>query len=168
MLRVLSQKYSLRACGIADDPEHARALRLELPDAEIFCARKEDIPWRDQAFDAVFYQMKKNAPAFDGTFLREAARVLKPGGQLLIAVQGAPEPLCKVGELLGLCDGDDHVSPAQLLKSMEDAGLEAVSYTHLDVYKRQGGRAVRAAHGAVRGLLRGAHPQGRLNDSTER
>ena len=80
LLRFLSQKYSLRACGIADDPEHARALRLELPDAEIFCARKEDIPWRDQAFDAVFYQMKKNAPAFDGTFLREAARVLKPGG----------------------------------------------------------------------------------------
>ena len=88
LLRFLSQKYSLRACGIADDPEHARALRLELPDAEIFCARKEDIPWRDQAFDAVFYQMKKNAPAFDGAFLREAARVLKPGGQLLIAVQG--------------------------------------------------------------------------------
>ena len=76
LLRFLSQKYSLRACGIADDPEHARALRLELPDAEIFCARKEDIPWRDQAFDAVFYQMKKNAPVFDGTFLREAARVL--------------------------------------------------------------------------------------------
>ena len=72
--------------------------------------------------------MKKNAPAFDGTFLREAARVLKPGGQLLIAVQGAPEPLCKVGELLGLCDGDDHVSPAQLLKSMEDAGMEDVSW----------------------------------------
>ena len=105
LLRFLSQKYSLRACGIADD-----------------------LPWRDQAFDAVFYQMKKNAPAFDGTFLREAARVLKPGGQLLIAVQGAPEPLCKVGELLGLCDGDDHVSPAQLLKSMEDAGLEDVSW----------------------------------------
>ena len=103
LLRFLSQKYSLRACGIADDPEHARALRLELPDAE-------------------------NAPAFDGTFQREAARVLKPGGQLLIAVQGAPEPLCKVGELLGLCDGDDHVSPAQLLKSMEDAGLEDVSW----------------------------------------
>ncbi len=54
--------------------------------------------------------------------------MLKPGGQLLIAVQGAPEPLCKVGELLGLCDGDDHVSPAQLLKSLEDAGLEDVSW----------------------------------------
>ena len=25
LLRFLSQKYSLRACGIADDPEHARA-----------------------------------------------------------------------------------------------------------------------------------------------
>lgn len=32
LLRFLSQKYSLRACGIADDPEHARALRLELPE----------------------------------------------------------------------------------------------------------------------------------------
>lgn len=128
LLRYLSQKYSLRACGIADDPEHARALRIELPEAEIFCARKEDIPWRDQAFDAVFYDMKKNTLVFDTAFLREANRVLKPGGQLLIAVHGAPELLCKVGELLGFVDGEDHVSPAQLLHAMENAGLEDVSW----------------------------------------
>jgi SAM-dependent methyltransferase len=128
LLRYFSQKYSLRACGIADDPEHARTLRAELPNAEIFCARKEDIPWRDQAFDAVFYQMKKTAVDYDAAFLREAARVLKPGGQLLIAVQGVAEPLYRAGSLFGFCDTEDHLSPSDLMKSMESSGLEDVSW----------------------------------------
>ena len=40
LLRHLTQKFSLRACGIAAESEDARMLREALPDAEIFCARK--------------------------------------------------------------------------------------------------------------------------------
>ena len=48
--------------------------------------------------------------------------------------------------------------------------LAEINYDNIpnSKYLRAGGRAVRAAHGAVRGLLCGAHPQGRLSDSTER
>lgn len=128
LLRYLAQKYSLRACGIADDPEHARALRNGFGDAEIFCARKEDIPWRDESFDAVFYQMKKNEYGFSGGFMREAMRVLKPGGQMLMAVSGAPEALHQAASLLGIGEADEHVKPAQILTAMEEAGFDDVSW----------------------------------------
>lgn len=128
LLRYLAQKYTLRACGIADDPEHARALRSGFSDAEIFCARKEDIPWRDESFDAVFYQMKKSEPVCDGAFLREAARVLKPGGQMLLAVSGMPEIVRLAGELVGVGEEEEHASRSCLLKMMEDAGLDDVSW----------------------------------------
>mgnify|MGYP006967322240 CR=1 FL=1 len=52
LLNYLSRRYSLRACGIADDPEQAKMLRQKMPDAEVFYARKEDIPWRSNAWSS--------------------------------------------------------------------------------------------------------------------
>lgn len=128
LLRYLSQRYSLRACGIADEAADAHAMREDLPDAEILCARKEDIPWRDQSFDSVFFQMDKNEPCYDGTFFKEAMRVLKPGGQMLVTVSGMPELLCRAGDLIGVSDPTDRVKPRELLKSMEKAGFGDISY----------------------------------------
>ena len=128
LLRYLGKCYSLRACGIADDAAAARALRQQAPEAEIFCARKEDIPWRSETFDAVFYQMKKSEAALDAGFLKEAMRVLRPGGQMLVALTGAPEIVSRAGALLGFCAHDTHIALHTLLKRMEEAGLADVSY----------------------------------------
>ena len=114
-----------------DEAQHAKNLAAPpVPGLSFVAAGAQAIPFDDAAFDLAIMLKSLHHVPLDGMDqgLAEARRVLKPGGQLLIAVQGAPEPLCKVGELLGLCDGDDHVSPAQLLKSMEDAGLEDVSW----------------------------------------
>lgn len=128
LLHVLSQQFSLRACGIAEDVEAARCLQENEPGAEIFCARKEDIPWRDGCFDVVFYQMKKGEAEQDPAFLKEALRVLKPNGQMLVALQGAPEILCKAGELMGIAGMEDRVKPKHLLAAMEAAGFEDLSF----------------------------------------
>lgn len=125
LLSYLSKRYSLRACGIANDPEQARALRNSMPDAEVFFARKEDIPWRDEAFNAVFYQMKNEEQ--DNGFLQEAVRVLKPGGQLLISLSSMPEILRPIASAMGILD-ENHVCHTQLLRWMEDAGLRDVSW----------------------------------------
>lgn len=127
LLRYLAQKFSLRACGIAENAADARALQEAMPDAEIFCARREDIPWRDDCFDTVFYQMNKNETEGCG-FLREAFRVLKPNGQLLIAVNGMPEVLCGAAEMAGIGDLEGHMRPNALLQQMEAAGFDDVSY----------------------------------------
>lgn len=125
LLHYLSRHYSLRACGIAANPEHARQLRLKMPDAEVFHARKEDIPWRSNAFNAVFYQMKNDQQ--DGDFLQEVLRVLKPGGQVLISLSSMPHVLHDVASVLGLAN-EDSISHVQLLSWMENAGLKDVSW----------------------------------------
>ena len=103
-------------------------LREALPDAEIFCARKEDIPWRDESFDAVFLQIDKNDADCGTALLKEALRVLKPCGQLLISVAGMPEVLRRAADFLGISDGEEHVRPRDLLKAMEEAGFGDISY----------------------------------------
>lgn len=125
LLNYLSRRFSLRACGIAENPEQARQLRQKMPDAEVFCARKEDIPWRSNAFNAVFYQMKNEQQ--DESFLQEVLRVLKPGGQVLIALSSIPQALRSVAGVLGLAD-EGKTSHAQLLSWMERAGLKDVSW----------------------------------------
>jgi len=126
LLHYLSKRYSLRACGIASNPEQARELRCKMPDAEVFYARKEDIPWRSEAFNAVFYQMK-NTDERSGAFLREVVRVLKPGGQVLISLTGLPEVLSGFAATMGFAD-EDRVRRSELLRWMEEAGLRDVSW----------------------------------------
>lgn len=125
LLHYLSNRYSLRACGIASDPDYARHLRRMMPDAEVFHARKEDIPWRSNAFNTVFYQMKNEQE--DGAFLQEVLRVLKPGGQVLISLNGMPRLLHQMANVLGLSN-EDATKPSQLLSWMEKAGLKDVSW----------------------------------------
>lgn len=125
LLHYLSRRFSLRACGIADDPEHARKLRQRMPDAEVFHARKEDIPWRSNAFNTVFYQMKNEQQ--DGSFLREVLRVLKPGGQVLISLHSMPQVLHGLSTVFGIA-GEDYTTHTQLLTWMEKAGLKDVSW----------------------------------------
>ncbi|MBQ7455048.1 MAG: class I SAM-dependent methyltransferase, partial [Clostridia bacterium] len=126
LLRYFTHRFRLRACGIADDVNQARALRGEAPEAEIFCGRKEDIPWRSGSFDSVFYQVKKTDAGFDPAFLPEALRVLKAGGQLLIAIQGLPEIAGRAAHAVGLCS-EAGTNTRGILAAMESAGFDDVS-----------------------------------------
>lgn len=125
LLHYLSKRYSLRACGITDDPELARQLRLRMPEAEVFSARKEDIPWRNNAFNAVFYEMKNEQQ--DGAFLQEVMRVLKPGGQILISLSSLPGVLRHMALAMGFAD-EGKTNHGDLLSWMENSGFKDVSW----------------------------------------
>jgi len=128
LLHSLAQKFSLRVCGIARDTASAKSLCATVPDAEIFCARKEDIPWRDESFDAVFDQVNKNDDSVEPASFREAFRVLKPNGQFLVALKGAPEAVSCACDILGIGEHSGHTSPRGLLRMMEAAGFADVSF----------------------------------------
>ena len=127
LLHYLSQKYYLRACGIAKTPEHARTLRDMMPNAEVLSASKEDMPWRNEAFSTVFYQMDADSETERGEFLQEVVRVLKPGGQVLISLHALPDFISNMAHAMGLTK-DKNVKYTKLLQWMEAAGLSDVSW----------------------------------------
>jgi len=128
LLRALASKYSLRTCGIASAADRAKQLREEMTEAEIFCARSEDIPWKSGTFDAVFYRLYKKDGMPESKMLREALRVMKDGAQMLISMEGAPEIIWHMADIFGTVNADDHVSPAKLMKELESIGFRDVSW----------------------------------------
>ena len=74
----------------------------------------------------------------------EALREVRRGvGSAL--VHGVAGEVCDAGpDDAGVLDGLDGLLDAEQLGVLVDLALEAVSYTHLDVYKRQAPRSTRA------------------------
>lgn len=113
LLSVLAGKYRLRVCGICESAEQAHAVRGRLDEADVLAARPMDIPWRDNAFDAVL--SAKSAFQYEDfdKVLEEIIRVLRPGGQLVLS---APFSL------------DEGSSPRNLMRRLQQAGFENVSW----------------------------------------
>ena len=114
LLNQLSQKCRLTVCGMCDTPEQARAASEFLDGADVIAGRTEDIPWRDDTFDAVLL-----SGAFRGDArktLEETLRVLRPGGQFVLAA-----PLFRA-----LGDGD--WTRRGMMRLMQEIGFRRVSF----------------------------------------
>ena len=79
-----------------------------------------NLPFDDETFDAVVSLSALEFVPDLSEALKEAYRVLKPGGRLVIGIIGGNSTWCRYYEE----------------KAKKDS-TSAVSYTHLDVYKRQ-------------------------------
>ncbi|MBO2517531.1 MAG: hypothetical protein CW338_09740 [Clostridiales bacterium] len=115
LLGSLSKNLKLHVCGICDNPTEAPFIRRQLSDADIVYAQPCDIPWRDDAFDAVlgsrYLDYNEVIPV-----LREAMRVLKPGGQLVLATR------------IFTGKGENSPDKKSLMRMMEQEGFESVSW----------------------------------------
>ena len=114
LLNHLCQKCRLTVCGMCDSPEQARAASEWLGDADVIAGRMEDIPWRDDTFDAVLL-----GGALRGDprrALGEALRVLRPGGQFVIAV-----PLFRDF-------GEGDLNRRSAMRLMQEIGFREVSF----------------------------------------
>jgi len=97
LLEYLSRFIKCEICGVSGSMADVKHTRAKLKNADILYTGSEDIPWRENSFDAVFWQTEYHAKS--DIKLKEALRVLKPGGQLLLGIVGYPTPRWQTARL---------------------------------------------------------------------
>ncbi len=120
--------------GICASPQLARTARYRVPQADIMYAELDDFPWLNQCFDVVFCLLSVPAMRDLNTTLSEVFRVLKPGGQFLLAVPWMAQPLRSLANRF-LVDETEESAPIlstkQLLDYIHRAGFVSTSTQHL-------------------------------------
>lgn len=120
--------YRLRACGIASTNHDIEIARQSLDQgAELLLASPSDLPWRARSFHAVFISRPLRKGSQTVRILSEALRVLKPGMQLLIAMEGH-HLLARLGirQQIG-ADTMFFENPFELMEVLTQQGFEDVS-----------------------------------------
>ena len=130
LLKYFTQRFVLRAYGTCDSSDVARQLRQESDSAEIVCIGNENISIQSNSIDAVFYQANRKKK-MDFRSLSEAFRVIKGGGQMMIAVTGIPATLRRIGAFLGLTRRKNDLDPRRIMLAMENAGFTDVSFRNV-------------------------------------
>ena len=137
LLKLINQRVDANLCGIASTVEQSRAVRAMLPESDILFAQPEDIPWRESSFDVVLCGLPFYAMEDPGKALKEALRVLKPGGQFLLATTWYPVPL---RQLINCFSGlwEDAQPPVfygkhEMLAALEAVGFQKVTWRAADM-----------------------------------
>jgi len=84
MAEYLRRNMQCEVCGVSDNMEHVRQARSRLQNCDIVYAAPGDIPWKEDAFDTILMKYGGEEPVVLNRMLSEAARVLRPGGQLIL------------------------------------------------------------------------------------
>jgi len=140
--------------GICATPQLARTARYRVPEADIMYAELDDFPWLGQSFDVAMCLLSVSAMRDLSTVLAEVFRVLKPGGQFLLAAPWLPATFRKLANRFLVDESEESVavlSTKELQRSLEQAGFAHISFTRLmglrcvavgwKPYKQNGGTA---------------------------
>ncbi|MEW6265545.1 MAG: DVU_1556 family methyltransferase [Thermodesulfobacteriota bacterium] len=84
-LTLLDREYGLRATGLDPSPRLLDECRASGVEAALISGRAEDLPLADETADGVFCECVLSLIVEPEAALREFARVLKPGGRLVIS-----------------------------------------------------------------------------------
>lgn len=90
MAEYLRRNMQCEVCGVSDNMESVRAARSRLQSCDIVYAAAGDIPWREGAFDTVLMKFGGEEEMVFHRMISEAARVLRPGGQLILGTAYYP------------------------------------------------------------------------------
>ena len=145
--------------GLDISPGLIGIARERLPEADLREGDMEDLPFAEAAFDAVIGVNAFQFAGDPGRALREAARVLRPGGRLVASLFAAPERSEgtvvheAMAELIPPDRDADHApyalsAPGNLEAALEDAGLRLAGDGEVVCEWRYASRA-----DAVRGVL---------------
>ena len=114
LLSHLGEQCRLALCGMCESPDQARNVREMLGEADVISARMDDIPWRDDTFNAVFLPVALRGEEFRRA-IGEVRRVLKVGGQFIHAVP------------MRFIRGEDCLSRREIMRLLQENGFREVS-----------------------------------------
>lgn len=136
MLEYLYRNMECEICGMSSQMEYVKQSRSRLQNADIVYASTEDIPWKENAFDVVMLRKGQLEAAHWNKTLKEALRVLKPGGQFLASAICYPTPIRQMAHLWEADTMEPRKeldSKTSLLKSLEEAGYQQLSWQQVDL-----------------------------------
>jgi len=99
MAEYLRRNMQCEVCGVSDNMESVRAARSRLQNCDIVYAAPGDIPWLEEAFDTVLMKFGGEEQLVFHRMLSEAARVLRPGGQLILGTACYPALVSRIAGL---------------------------------------------------------------------
>ena len=130
MAEYLLRNMECEVCGVADDMELVRSNRGLVRSADLVYAAAGDIPWRDQAFHAVLLRPCRLDESAMENQLREVHRVLKEGGQLVMALENLPAPLRSALDAIREtpAEATENITRRRAMKMLSQLGFEQFSW----------------------------------------
>jgi ubiquinone/menaquinone biosynthesis C-methylase UbiE len=87
LLALVAERFGCEVAGVDPAPAMLDVARGKLPDAELYLAHGEELPFADDAFDAALMVLVVHHLGDRRRAFREARRVLVAGGRLLIVTR---------------------------------------------------------------------------------
>jgi Methylase involved in ubiquinone/menaquinone biosynthesis len=132
LLREMLRKHHCQVCGTTGDMAALRVARQSLPDADIIYAQPDDIPWRDESFSILLCNVDFGQIEDPARLLKEAMRVLKPGGQMLMTLTWYPSPISHMLNYFSRQEGFENsnhcYSKQEAIATLEVMGFESVTW----------------------------------------
>ena len=137
MLEYLYRNMECEICGLSGNMEQVKESRSRLQNADVMYADAQDIPWREDSFDAVMLRKERGGKDRLHRILEEILRVLKPGGQFLLGTAYCPPPLRRFAGIFA--QEEEEQTPAwmhgkkETLQLMRVAGFQELSWQQGDL-----------------------------------
>jgi ubiquinone/menaquinone biosynthesis C-methylase UbiE len=139
LLKLLADVGPIRGYGLDAAPEMIKVAQRQCPGMEFHVGSAEALPFPDQSMDWVTICLAYHHLPDRPGFLAEAARVLRPGGRLLVTEPRFPRPMYSVckGLLRHIDQHAQFLPPAALRAQIAAAGFQPLSLTTKGVVQTQ-------------------------------
>lgn len=131
----LRRNMECEVCGVSDNMELVRQTRSLVCSADLVYANAGEIPWRDGAFHSVLFRSQILDRETFFQQMQEVKRVLKEGGQLVVALESLPRILRLLKRMLndGITDGAEQITRHDALEILTQLGFEHFSFERVSL-----------------------------------
>lgn len=136
VLQYFSQRMDCQISAMASSVEQFRQVRGNLGNVNVMYAQPEDIPWKNDSFDVVMCNTTLVEMLHPEKILKEVYRVLRPGGQFVLAAPSYPKFLTLIN--LGAKNKEETGFAFFLSKQEMLITLEAIGFKNISWQKEKG------------------------------